>query len=390
MHRLRLLRAHLPRLRNQSLQTEEKGRTIETGNLLRRALRMGKKQLMAGNEALGEAAIISGCRFYFGYPITPQNELTAYMARRLPQVGGVFIQSESEIAAINMVMGASAAGKRAMTSSSSPGISLKQEGISYLQGDELPAVVVNVQRGGPGLGNIAPSQSDYFQAVKGGGHGDYHNIVLAPHTAQEMVDLTQLAFNLADKYRIVVVILLDGLLGQMMEPVEYPEKPQIEEYPKEYILDGAKGRKPKIIRSLFLVEGVLEKHNENLQAKYKKVAETEVRFEEYKTDDAEIILAAYGTCARASREVCRALRNEGINVGMLRPITLWPFCEDKLLQLADRVKDFLVVEMNAGQMLTDVKAAVCGKANVHFYGRLGGGIPSPEEIIEKVRQILGK
>jgi 2-oxoglutarate ferredoxin oxidoreductase subunit alpha len=351
---------------------------------------MGKKQLMAGNEALGEAAIISGCRFYFGYPITPQNELTAYMARRLPQVGGVFIQSESEIAAINMVMGASAAGKRAMTSSSSPGISLKQEGISYLQGDELPAVVVNVQRGGPGLGNIAPSQSDYFQAVKGGGHGDYHNIVLAPHTAQEMVDLTQLAFNLADKYRIVVVILLDGLLGQMMEPVEYPEKPQIEEYPKEYILDGAKGRKPKIIRSLFLVEGVLEKHNENLQAKYKKVAETEVRFEEYKTDDAEIILAAYGTCARASREVCRALRNEGINVGMLRPITLWPFCEDKLLQLADRVKDFLVVEMNAGQMLTDVKAAVCGKANVHFYGRLGGGIPSPEEIIEKVRQILGK
>ena len=351
---------------------------------------MGKKQLMAGNEALGEAAIIANCRFYFGYPITPQNELIAYMARRLPQVGGVFIQSESEIAAINMVMGASAAGKRAMTSSSSPGISLKQEGISYLQGDELPAVVVNVQRGGPGLGNIAPSQSDYFQAVKGGGHGDYHNIVLAPHTVQEMVDLTQLAFNLADKYRIVVVILVDGLLGQMMEPVEYPEKPTIEEYPKDYVLDGAKGRKPKIIRSLFLVEGVLEKHNEKLQAKFKKVAENEVRFEEYKTDDAELILAAYGTCARACREVCRAMRQEGIKVGMLRPITLWPFCEAKILQLADKVKNFLVVEMNAGQMLQDVKAAVCGKADVHFYGRLGGGVPSPEEIIEKVRQILGK
>ncbi|MFH1422823.1 MAG: 3-methyl-2-oxobutanoate dehydrogenase subunit VorB [Planctomycetota bacterium] len=348
---------------------------------------MGKKQLMAGNEALAEAAILAGCKHYFGYPITPQNELTAYMARRLPQVGGVFLQSESELAAINMVLGASAAGVRTMTSSSSPGISLKQEGISYIQGDELPAVVVNVQRGGPGLGNIAPSQSDYYQAVKGGGHGDYHNIVLAPHTVQEMVDLTQLAFNLADKYKIVVIVLVDGLLGQMMEPVEFPENPKIEEYPKDYILDGAKNRKPRIIRSLYLVEGVLEKHNEKLQAKYKKVAENEVRFEEYQLNDAEFVLVAYGTCARASREVCRSLRAKGVKIGLLRPIALWPFCEEKISQLADKIKNFLVVEMNAGQMLTDVKAAVCGKAQVDFYGRLGGGVPSPEEIIGKINKI---
>jgi len=350
---------------------------------------MGKKVLFAGNEAIGEAAILAGCRCYFGYPITPQNELTAYMAMRMPQVGGVFIQSESELAAIYMVLGASVVGVRAMTSSSSPGVTLKQEGISYLQGDELPAVVVNVQRGGPGLGNIAPSQADYFQATKGGGHGDYKNIVLVPHTVQEACDLTILAFDLAEKYRIVVIILADGVLGQMMEPVVFPEKVEIRQYPKDYILDGAVSRPPRIVRSLFLEEGVLEAHNNRLQAKYKKVEENEVRYEEVETTDAEWLLIAYGTVARACKNVVIDRRLKGDKVGLLRPITVWPYPYDAIRKLIRRgVKGILVSEMNAGQMLEDVELAACGKVPVKFYGRMGGGMPSPEEIDSALASLI--
>ncbi|MCX7703879.1 MAG: 3-methyl-2-oxobutanoate dehydrogenase subunit VorB [Planctomycetota bacterium] len=350
---------------------------------------MGKRVLFAGNEAIGEAAIIAGCRCYFGYPITPQNELTAYMAMRLPQVGGVFIQSESELAAIYMVLGAAAAGARVMTSSSSPGITLKQEGISYLQGDELPAVVVNVQRGGPGLGNIAPSQSDYFQATKGGGHGDYKNIVLVPHTVQEAVELTILAFDLADKYRVVVMILADGVLGQMMEPVVFPEKVEIRQVTKDYILDGAKGREPRIIRSLFLEEGVLEKHNRKLQEKYKRIEENEVRYEEMETEDAEWLIVGCGMVARSCKNVVMERRAKGEKVGLLRPITVWPFPYAELRRLVESgVKGVLVSEMNAGQMLEDVEIGVCGRVPVRFYGRMGGGFPSPEEIDESLTALI--
>ncbi len=350
---------------------------------------MSKKQLVAGNEALGEAAILAGAQCYFGYPITPQNEFTAHMARRMPEEGRVFLQTESELAAINMVLGAASVGARALTSSSSPGISLKQEGISYMAGDELPGVVVNVQRGGPGLGNIAPTQSDYFQATKGGGHGDYRNIVLAPHTVQECVEMMILAFDLAEKWRMVSVILADGVLGQMMEPVVYPEKVQINEYPKDYILDGARGRKPRIIRSLYLAEGVLEKHNEKLQAKYAKVRETEQRSETQNTEDAELVLVGCGTSARACLDTMNTLRKDGRKVGLLRPITLWPFPVKVLKEISARTKKFLVVEMNAGQMVEDVRLHAAHDADVHFYGRMGGGIPTPPEVIDKANEILG-
>jgi 2-oxoglutarate ferredoxin oxidoreductase subunit alpha len=358
---------------------------------------MSEKKLMAGNEALAEAAIIAGCRHYFGYPITPQNEITAYMAARMPEVGGTFIQSESEIAAISMVQGASATGHCAMTSSSSPGVSLKQEGISYINGMEIPAVVVNVQRGGPGLGNIAPSQADYFQAVKGGGHGDYHNIVLAPYTVQDIVDVTILAFNLARKWRNVAMILADGLLGQMMEPVVFPEKVEIYKDPglETWALTGTANRskdknKQHILRSLFLVEGVLEEHNIRLQEKLKKIRETEVRYSETDVKDAEIILVGCGTCARAIIEAKAAFAKQGIKAGLFRPITLWPFPYDRLRELSKATKKFLVVEMNAGQMLEDVKIAAGERAQVEFYGRLGGGVPAPEAIIEKVHAMLKK
>jgi 2-oxoglutarate ferredoxin oxidoreductase subunit alpha len=349
---------------------------------------MAKKELVAGNEALGEGAILAGAKCYFGYPITPQNEFTAYMARRMPEEGRVFLQTESELAAINMVLGASAVGVRALTSSSSPGISLKQEGISYMAGDELPGVVVNVQRGGPGLGNIAPTQSDYFQATKGGGHGDYRNIVLAPHTAQECVDLMIMAFDLAEKWRMVSVVLADGVLGQMMEPVVYPESVDIKEYPKDYILDGAKGRKSRIIRSLYLVEGVLEEHNKKLQAKYAKVREAEQRFETESVDGADLVLVACGTSARACRDAMRTLNKQGHKVGLFRPIVLWPFPEKALKEISENTKKFLVVEMNAGQMVEDVRLYAAHDAEVHFYGRMGGGIPNPPEIIEKALEIL--
>jgi len=351
---------------------------------------MGKKLLVAGNEALGEAAILAGAKCYFGYPITPQNEFTAYMASKLPEAGGIFLQTESELAAINMVLGASAVGVRSLTSSSSPGVSLKQEGISYMAGDEIPGVVVNVQRGGPGLGNIAPSQADYFQATKGGGHGDYRNIVLAPHTVQECVDLMILAFDLADKWRMVSLILADGVMGQMMEPVEYPEKVDIKQYPKDYILDGAKGRKARIIRSLYLVDGVLEELNNRLQAKYAKVKEEEQRSESDGVDGAELVLVACGMCARACRDAMRSLNKQGRKVGLFRPITLWPFPEKVLGAISEKTKKFLVVEMNAGQMVEDVKLNTTHDSDVHFYGRMGGGIPTPPEIVEKANEILNK
>jgi len=345
-----------------------------------------KNILITGNEACGEGAIQAGCRFYAGYPITPQNELTAYMSRRMDEVEGVFIQAESEIAAINMVFGASLAGKRAMTSSSSPGISLKQEGISYLAGCELPAVIVNIMRGGPGLGNIAPSQSDYFQATKGGGHGDYHMIVLAPASCQEMLDLTRIAFDLADKYRNPVIILGDGVLGQMMEPVTIQENPNTQDQkPKSWALTGAKVRKPNIIRSLLLKEGELEELNEKLQGKYNAVIKNEIKYENYKVDDADIIIVSYGTSSRISKACVDRMRKENIKIGLFRPISLWPFPYKELKALDKGRTRFLTVEMSAGQMVEDVRLAIEDKKRVFFHGRTGGGIPTEEEIITKIK-----
>jgi 2-oxoglutarate ferredoxin oxidoreductase subunit alpha len=343
--------------------------------------------LMCGNEALAEAAVIAGCDAYFGYPITPQNEVTAYMSRRMPEEGRVFVQCESELAAINMVFGASATGKRAMTSSSSPGISLMQEGISYLAGAELPAVVVNVMRGGPGLGNIAPSQGDYFQATRGGGHGDYRTIVLGPSSVQELVDCMPLAFDLADQYRMPVVVLADGILGQMMEPVAFQRNPGRELPPKDWALTGAQGREQNIVRSLWLVEGVLEELNYKLQARYEQIQKNEVLCEQYEVDDAEIVVVAYGVAARIVRGAVNKAREEGIKVGWIRPITLWPFPTEQISRAAAEFRIFLTVEMSLGQMVEDVKLAVAGKAPVLFYGRPGGGVPTVEEILDKIRQL---
>jgi len=343
--------------------------------------------LMCGNEALAEAAIIAGCDAYFGYPITPQNEITAYMSRRMPEEGRVFVQSESELAAINMVFGASAIGKRAMTTSSSPGISLMQEGISYLSGAELPSVVVNVMRGGPGLGNIAPSQGDYFQATRGGGHGDYRTIVLGPSSVQELVDCMPLAFDLADQYRMTVVVLADGILGQMMEPVVLQKKPRRKLPTKDWALTGAKGRAQNIVRSLWLDEGALEQHNYKLQAKYEQIQRNEVLCEQYEIDDAEIVVLAYGVAARIVRGAVSKARAEGIKVGWIRPITLWPFPMEQISKAADEFRILLVVEMNTGQMVEDVKLAIAGKVPVLFYGRPGGGVPTVEEILDKIRQV---
>jgi 2-oxoglutarate ferredoxin oxidoreductase subunit alpha len=359
-----------------------------------------KKLLMTGNDAVAEGAIQAGCHFYAGYPITPQNELTAYMAQHMPEAGGVFIQAESELAAINMVFGASATGARAMTSSSSPGISLKQEGISYLAGAELPAVIVNVMRGGPGLGNIAPSQSDYFQATRSGGHGDYHCIVLAPASVQEVYDLMGPAFILADKYRNPVIVLSDGLLGQMMEPIvacrishiayRNDKRYAISDKPKKWALTGCRGRKPNIIRSLYLKEGVLERLNLKLQKKYQTIQSQEQRWEEMFLDGAKIILVAYGTMARLAQAVVNGLREKEKKVGLIRPITLWPFPNKvfKRLAMRDKRLTFLVIEMSYGQMLEDVKLAVNGKFPVEFLGRAGGGIPTEEEIIKKIHKIV--
>ncbi len=349
---------------------------------------MPKKILMKGNEAIAEAAIQAGCRFYAGYPITPQNEIPEYMSRRMPEVDGIFIQAESEISAINMVYGASACGARAMTSSSSPGISLKQEGISFLAGAELPAVIVNMQRGGPGLGNISASQSDYFQAVKGGGHGDYRLLVYAPYNLQELWDLTMLAFDKADEYRNPVMILGDAIIGQMMEPfIPTPYvKPELP--PKTWALSGCKDRRPNVIKSLFMGEGELEQRNYVLQAKYQRMKEKEIIFRSFNTDDAELIVVAFGISARIALSAIKRLRNEGQRVGLFRPVTLFPFPEKQISDLSGNNRRFLTVELNVGQMVEDVRLAVNGKSEVLFYGRPGGAIITPEELYEKISSLL--
>lgn len=347
--------------------------------------------MVKGNEAIGEAAIRAGCRFFFGYPITPQSELPAYMARRMPEVNGCYLQAESEVAAINMVLGAAAAGVRVMTSSSSPGYSLKQEGISYMIGSQLPCVVVNVMRGGPGLGNIQPAQGDYFQMVKGGGHGDYHMVVVAPSTVQELVDLTVHAFEVADKYQNPVGILGDGLLGQTMEPVRFPA---IMEDPgpdaKPWALTGAKDRAKRFITSLELSPEALEKHNDKLQAKFATMKQNEALWEEYLCDDAELVVVAYGTSARVARAAVEAARELGYKAGLFRPITVWPFPAEAMARLVDKgVKTFLDVEMSAGQMVEDVQLAVLGRARVHFYGRTGGIVPAPREVLVEIQKVMG-
>ncbi len=349
---------------------------------------MKKRILIRGNDAIGEGAIQSGCMAYFGYPITPQNELTAYMAKIMPKIGGVFIQAESEIAAINMVFGASLTGVRTMTSSSSPGISLKQEGISYMAACQLPGVIVNVQRGGPGLGNIAGSQGDYFQATRGGGHGDYRTIVLAPYSVQEMFDLTCLSFELADRYRSPVMVLSDGVVGQMLEPIHKDDK-NVERKikDKDWILDGCKGREPRMVRSLLLGEEELEKYNWELNNKYKRIKEQEIRAELYNVEDAEIVIIAYGIAARMGKQAVKEARRQGLKIGMIRPITLWPFPEQIVGNIAQKVNSILVIEMSLGQMIEDVKLAVEGKTKVHFYGRPGGSVLEVEEILDKLREI---
>ncbi|MDD4908211.1 MAG: 3-methyl-2-oxobutanoate dehydrogenase subunit VorB [Candidatus Omnitrophica bacterium] len=345
-----------------------------------------KKILISGNEAIGAGAIQAGCRFYAGYPITPQNELTAYMAKYMPESGGVFIQAEAEVSAINMVFGAAATGERAMTSSSSPGISLKQEGISYIAGAELPAVIVNVMRAGPGLGNIWPAQSDYFQATKGGGHGDYHCIVLAPSTVQESFDFMAQAFDLADKYRNPVMILSDGMLGQMMEPIEIKDaKPKAPSVKKPWAVTGCKGRERNIAKSFHMIEGDLEQANLILQKKYHLIERKEQQSESGSLDDADVILVAYGSMARIAKSAAMQLRKKGKKIGYIRPISLWPFPSEVFKRVSTGRKKFLVVEMSYGQMVEDVRLAVNGKSAVEFLGRSGGGVVSEEDILKKVR-----
>ncbi|MCD6165479.1 3-methyl-2-oxobutanoate dehydrogenase subunit VorB [bacterium] len=346
------------------------------------------KQLIKGNEAVVKGAILAGCRYFFGYPITPASEIAEAAAYYLPLVGGTFLQAESEIASIQMAYGAASGGARVMTASSSPGISLKQEGISYAAGSELPLVVVDIVRGGPGLGNIAPEQGDYNQIVKGGGHGNYKLIVLAPNCAQEMCDLTMLAFELADKYRNPVVILADGFIGQMMEPVEFPEA--ITELPdKPWALKADEDDQYRLITSINLEPEDLEKHNQKLQAKYAKIEATEIRYEEYQTEDAEIVVIGYGIVSRLLQTVVDIMRHEGRKIGMLRPITLWPFPSKRIAELSKQAAMFMVVELSNGQMVDDVRLAVNGSKPVHFYNRMGGVVPAPEEIYAQVVKLIG-
>lgn len=350
---------------------------------------MSEKVLMKGNEAIAEAAILAGCRHYFGYPITPQTEIAAYMAKRMPKIGGTFLQAESEIAAINMVYGVAGTGFRVMTSSSSPGVSLKQEGISYMAGADLPALIVNVQRGGPGLGGIQPSQSDYFQATKGGGHGDYHLIVLAPSSVQEMADMTVLAFDLADKYRMPAMLLADGTMGQMMEPVALPE-PKTSTIEKPWALTGTKmKRKHNIVNSLYLQPDELERTNFERFEKYKKIEDTEALYEEFMMEDAEYCVVAFGIAARVSKNAVVSAREKGIKVGMIRPITLWPFPKKPLKAAADKVKGFISVELSMGQMIEDIKLATECKKPVELCNRAGGMIPSPAEVLQSIEKMAG-
>ena len=347
---------------------------------------VSEKLLAKGNEAIAMAAIDAGCLLYFGYPITPQNDIPEYLSKHLPPLGGEFIQAESEIASINLLLGASATGTRAMTSSSSPGISLMQEGISYMAGSELPAVVVNISRSGPGLGGISPSQGDYFQATRGGGHGDYRMIVLAPSTVQEMYDLTFLAFDLADQYRNPALILGDALIGQMKEPLIRRKPQRTALPPKDWALTGAEGRPTRRLKSLYLQDGELSEHNWKLYQKYEKMKKEEVRFESYLIEDAELVIAAFGSIARVARTSAEMAREEGMRVGLLRPITLFPFPEQAFHEVSKKVRTFLTAELNTGQMVEDVRLSVDQNAKVYFYGKPPGSLPSPEDILEEIKK----
>ena len=344
-----------------------------------------RKQLMKGNEAIVRSAILAGCRAFYGYPITPASEITETAALYMPRAGGVFLQAESEVAAINMLYGAASAGVRAMTSSSGPGISLMQEGISYMAGAELPCVIADITRGGPGLGNIAAEQGDYHQVVKGGGHGNYRTIVLAPHSVQEMADLTALAFELADRYRNPVVLLADGFIGQMMEPVEFPQTAIAPRQP-EYAVTGTEETRGNLVTSLHLDIDDLEAHQGHLEAKYRRAEKCEVRAEEWRTDDAEIVLTGYGIMGRILKAVAAEARAGGLKVGVLRPITLYPFPKLHFKRLAERARVFVVVEMSNGQMLEDVRLALNGVRPVEFLSRVGGNVPSHEEVLGFVRE----
>lgn len=351
-----------------------------------------EKRLMKGNEAIGEAAVRAGCRAYFGYPITPQNELTAYMAKHMLDKKRTFIQAESETSAINMVFGAAATGARAMTSSSSPGISLKQEGISYACGADLPMVIVNVARSGPGLGGISPGQADYFQSTRGGGHGDYFHIVLAPKSVQEAADLTYKAFDLADKWRMPVMILADGLIGQMMEGVVFPPARDPESLPKKAWAAGNRGARKENnhVTSINLVPLELEALVKARFERYAEIKKAEVAYEEVNVDKADLILVGYGTSSRVALGALEMAKAQGIELGLFRPISLWPFPEKRIAELAAKGKKFLAVEMSMGQMVEDVRLAANGKGEVHFYGRCGGVIPSEEEVLAEAKRLLGK
>ena len=350
------------------------------------------RQMMKGNEAIAEAAVQAGCRYYFGYPITPQSEIPEYMSRRLPEVGGVFLQAESEIAAINMVYGAAGAGARAMTRSSSPGIALKQEGLSYIAGAQLPCVVVNIVRGGPGLGSIQPAQSDYYQATRGGGHGDYRVVVFAPASVQEAVELTQRAFDVADQYRMPAMILGDGVIGQMMEPVEMPEYKPRPLPKKDWAATGwdGKSRPRAVINSLYIEADRCEELNLALKKQYEEIAKNECMVEEQYMDDAEYVIAAYGTTARIALTAIRQARAQGVKAGLIRPITLWPFPSEAFARAAQKAKKFLTVEMSLGQMVDDVRIAVNGARPVEFYGRTGGVIPGVGEITRQILKLAGR
>lgn len=339
---------------------------------------------MKGNEAIAEAAVQAGCDAYFGYPITPQAEILEWMARRMPELGRVFVQAESELGAINMALGAAATGARVLVSSSSPGISLMAEGMSYMAGSEVPMVLVDVMRGGPGLGSIGPSQSDYFQMVKGHGHGDYRTPVLAPSSIAEAMALVPDAFELAERYRTPVVILADGVLGQAMEPVvpAYRTPPRVE---ADWVTNGAAGRRPRVVQSLHLEPEDLEAHNQHLQAKYRAIEAAEIRWAGELLEDAELVIVAYGTAARVARTAMRRAREGGLRVGLFRPITLWPFPSAALVEIATRARGLLVVELSAGQMVEDVRLSVEGRAPVAFHGRTGGMVPAPDEVIAALR-----
>lgn len=346
------------------------------------------KELLKGNTAIAEAAVRAGCEAYFGYPITPQTELLEHMVTRMPELGRAFVQAESEVAAINMVYGAACTGKRVMTTSSSPGVSLMMEGLSYIAGTEVPMVLVDIMRGGPGLGNIAPSQGDYHQIVRGGGHGDYNPIVLAPASVQEAIDLTILAFDLAEKYRTIAAVLADGSIGQMMEPAELPPMQELKKELPDWAVTGEPGRERRLLTSIYIEPEDEEKTNIRMMKRWLQIQKEEVRYKEYFLDDAEIVLIGFGTAGRVALSAVRQAREQGIKVGLFRPITLSPFPTEQIRALTEKADKFLVVEMNSGQMLDDVYLATQGKIPVEFYGRMGGVVPFPDEILKEIHRVV--